>query len=996
MFNRIPKRWENHKLSNIGRREYRSSFYKQEREKLSLNGTWKFLYLDAPEYSPKGFMNKDFNAFEDEIEVPSVWQLKGYDNMHYTDVLYPFPINPPFVPSANPTGIYKREFELGKSWIDGDIILKFHGVDSAFDVWINGEHVGFSKISRLPSEFNITKYVIAGKNSITVRVYKWSDGTYLEDQDMWWLSGIFRDVELINEPKKAIINAIVNGDLSDDYKDGILKVFIDTKNYNGKATWELNFNNKLVSGGETTVVDNRIQINDVVKNVKKWSAENPNLYEFKIRIDEDSIIVRVGFRKIEIKDNLILINGSNILFNGVNHHDFNPKTGRCVSFKQIKDDIILMKRHNINAIRCSHYPANEYLYDLCDEYGLYVIDEADLECHGFEWVEKYDLITDDSTWETAFLDRILGMAKRDVNHPSIIMWSLGNESSFGCNFVEAAKKLKEFDSTRLIHYEGDFHARITDVYSTMYTRIKPLKEIAEYKTKNKKPHIMCEYGHAMGNGPGGLKEYQDMYRKYKRLHGGFIWEWYDHGIYSEKDGKVEYLYGGDFNDFPTNYNFCIDGLLMPDRKPSPALLEYKQVICPVYIEKISGSMTDILVTNYYDFNDLSNIYLTYELVAENVVIEEGEIKDLSVKPHKSVRVSLALKEFLPLANTDYYINISVLNKEASNVIPKDYEIGLYQIALDIKNTVFSNRELGEELDVRESGVELIVENNNIKATFDKVHGKLSELKLNNKLCLFDGIGLSVYRATIDNDMYKKDDWMNKYYISKYLEELEMFEVYKNDLRVNVIIYTYFGCYNQAWGYRLKYDYTIYRDGEIKLSLNGKFVQKAKLEPAFVPRIGLLMKSNKLFDKVVWNGLGPNENYADSKENANMGIYESSVDNFGTSYVFPQENGHREEVKWFYIGNSEGLIFKNESPLGINISKYSDDELERAKHNLELKEDDFLTIHIDYKHSGLGSNSCGEEQLEEYKTKLEDFSMAFSIRPSKIEEAINDSRKRYMD
>mgnify|MGYP000520734231 CR=1 FL=1 len=466
--------------------------------------------------------------------------------MHYTDVLYPFPVNPPHVPDENPTGIYKKTVVLDEQWMEKDTVLKFHGVDSAFDVWVNGNHVGFGKVSRLPSEFDITGFVKTGENDITVRVYKWSDGTYLEDQDMWWLSGIYRDVELINEEKNAVLDVQIDGSLDDSYTNGLFTSKIKMKQAGTNIKWKLSYKGEAVFEGEASFKDREIYISADIPSVHTWTAETPELYDFTISTDTQEVTVRCGFRRIEIKDKNFCVNGQVILLNGVNHHDYNPKEGRTVTREQMEDDIRLMKQYNINAVRCSHYPANEYFYDLCDEYCLYVINEADLECHGFEWVENYTWITDDESWKNVYVDRSVRMVKRDRNHPSIIMWSMGNESAFGCNFRSAAQAIRELDDTRLIHYEGDFEAEVTDVYSTMYTRLKGLKEIAEYEVKGDKPHVMCEYGHAMGNGPGGLKAYQDMYRKYKRLQGGFLWEWYDHGIYTEEKDKKYYKYAPEF------------------------------------------------------------------------------------------------------------------------------------------------------------------------------------------------------------------------------------------------------------------------------------------------------------------------------------------------------------------------------------------------------------------------------------------------------------------
>ena len=917
--------------------------------------------------------------------------------MHYTDVLYPFPVNPPHVPDENPTGIYKKTVVLDEQWMEKDTVLKFHGVDSAFDVWVNGKHVGFGKVSRLPSEFDITGFVKTGENDITVRVYKWSDGTYLEDQDMWWLSGIYRDVELINEEKNAVLDLRVNGTLDDSYKNGFFTAGITMKQAGTNLGWKLSYKGKTVLEGELVSEGKDICIEAEIPEVHTWTAETPELYEFTVMTENQEVTVRCGFRKIEIKDKNFRVNNQVILLNGVNHHDYNPREGRRVTREQMESDIRLMKQYNINAVRCSHYPANEYFYDLCDEYGLYVINEADLECHGFEWVENYTWITDDETWKDAYVDRSVRMVKRDRNHPSIIMWSMGNESAFGCNFRSAAEAIRELDDTRLVHYEGDFEAEVTDVYSTMYTRLKGLKEIAEYQIKGDKPHVMCEYGHAMGNGPGGLKAYQDMYRKYKRLQGGFLWEWYDHGIYTEEKDKKYYKYGGNYGDFPTNGNFCIDGILMPDRTPSPGMEEYKQIIAPVEITAVEGSMNKLQIRNYYDFLNLDTTTLYWEVKAEDQTIQDGIVEGLSVAPHEGKIITLPITAFELQENTDYYLNLTVCQKEERNYAPAGYEIKKVQIPMQIRKDGFSVRETADKLQVTEGQGVLTVENSRVTAKFSTVFGKLISFGKDGKEYLTEGPRMNVYRATIDNDMYKKEDWMNKYFIQKPVEETEYVSCLKEDDKVIVQIGTFFSCYNQSWGFECDYTYTVYSCGQMKVEIQGKAVQRGKLEPAFLPRIGVIMKGNKNFQKAMWYGMGPGESYVDSKAASIMGIYENTVDGMMTDYVFPQENGHHEQVKWFRIGDGkDGLLCKMEEKLGLNLANYTDESLEKAQHPFEIEKADDVIIHLDYRQSGLGSNSCGEEQLEENKVKLQDFAMAFTVQAAECGTEIREARKQYID
>ena len=524
-----------------------------------LNGIWKFSYSQTPAESPEGFYREDYDVSAwDDIEVPLSWQLAGYGRPHYTNVIYPFPVDPPRTPTENPTGCYRRDFYIPEDWEGHRICLRFEGVDSAFHVWVNGREVGYSQGSRLPSEFDITRLVRTGRNSVSVRVYQWCDGSYIEDQDMWWLSGIFRDVYLIARPKLHLYDFFIKTQLDEEYRDAVLNIKAFFNNYSKceasgyrmeidlldaqgssvlQQPWSCDIS---VPGGDQKTLEVEIP----VSNPEKWSAEYPYLYKLLFIIKDDQgqvqevIPSRVGFRNIELRDGNFLVNGVPIMIKGVNRHDHHPDLGRAVPLEAMIKDVILMKRHNINTVRTSHYPNDPRFYDLCDEYGLYVIDEADLECHGFTVIDDLNQLSDNPEWQDAYVERMVRMVERDKNHPSIIMWSLGNESGFGCNHEAMAAKAREIDPTRLIHYEGetssifdkeDLEPKAADVYSTMYTSVEKMAEVGQM-TSMKRPHILCEYAHAMGNGPGGLKEYWDVFYKYKRLQGGCVWEWLDHGI----------------------------------------------------------------------------------------------------------------------------------------------------------------------------------------------------------------------------------------------------------------------------------------------------------------------------------------------------------------------------------------------------------------------------------------------------------------------------------
>ena len=989
---RAKKRWEDQNLTGINRLPGRTSFFTNSAEQVSLNGSWAFKYLTAPEYSPEGFEKRDYDtAGWDTIEVPSCWQLKGYDHMHYTDVLYLFPLNPPYVPTENPTGIYKRSFEIPENWMENDTILRFEGVDSAYDVWVNGEHVGFSKVSRLPAEFDISSYINKGENQVTVRVYKWSDGTYLEDQDMWWFSGIYRNVSLISAPKARIEDCRIHADLDDSYTTGLFDAQIRLAG-EGTLKWVLADAEGVTAASGEAEAGESASISARLESVRTWTAETPYLYTLTLSMEQNGTVshqvsYRLGFRRVEVKGNVFTVNGKAVLINGVNHHDYSPEGGRTVDLEVMRQDVLLMKQHNINAIRFSHYPSIEAIYDFCDEYGMYVIDEADLECHGFEWAHVYDMITDDPSWENAYVDRAVRMVERDYNHPSIIMWSLGNESYFGVNFKKEAEAIRAMDSSRLIHYEGDFEAEITDVYSTMYSRLKGLKEIGETKMKHNRPHIHCEYSHAMGNGPGCLADYQKLYRTYDRLQGGFIWEWYDHGIKTtDENGTVTYKYGGNYGDFPTNGNFCIDGLLMPDRTPSPGLVEYKQVICPVWMERLGETGDLFAVKNYYDFKTLDGIYLECAVTDGKETLETFTIDSLHTEPGVEEILTIPHSAVEWKDNRDYYLNISVREKKETAWAPAGHELGHYQFPLSEKKTVSVKR---EELpvSVSETATEVSISCQDVVYSFDKVHGVLSSMKKGGQELVKRGPVLTVDRADIDNDMYKVNDWKNNYFISRGMEEMEYMTVSSGQNKAQVYIQKHFGCYNQVWGFKLAYVYTVYGDGSMETELHGTAIRNPEFEPEFLPRIGVEMNVNGAFRHVAWYGMGPGENYCDSRQAAVMGVYETDVDGMHTNYVMPQENGHRENVRWVSLTDEkEGLLITSRGGVGINVHDYTTEALRSAAHPCKIKKQDDIVLNLDWKHSGLGSNSCGQEQTEECKVRIEDFAMSFALSFTEREKA----------
>lgn len=1011
------KTWENHQIDGINRMPARAHFLTfQSKEKAllnnnrythafkNLNGVWKFMFLDAPEYSPEGFFNSDFDVTKmDDITVPGNWQLQGYGKMHYSDLWYNFPINPPYVPTENPTGIYKRTFFVEESYRDKKIIIRFCGVDSAYHLWINGKEVGYSKVARNESEFDITDIIRVGEeNDVTVRVYQWSDGTYLEDQDMWWESGIFRDVELIGVPKDGINDYKVIADLDDEYKNGIFKVeaFLRT-------TKEVNVTFELVDAGENTVFtktvvtkEGKACIDEVIADVNHWTAETPYLYKLFMTVEDDGQIVEVipqnvGFRNIRLNGETFLVNGVAIKFKGVNRHDYSPQNGRVVSREEIEKDIILMKQFNINAIRTSHYPNSYYLYDLCDEYGMYLIAETDLECHGFELTGDYKWITDDPSWELAYVSRMTRMIERDKNHPAIIFWSLGNESAFGCNFRKMTDVAHEMDPTRLVHYEGDFDVESADVYSTMYTWIenpkKPylMKDIIE---KSKKPHIHCEYCHAMGNGPGNLKDYQDLVYAHDKLQGGFVWEWFDHGIESfTESGEKYYRYGGDFGDDPSNKDFCIDGLIMPDRTPSPGLYEYKKVIEPITTTAVDIQKGIINLLSRYDFANLDRFNLVYKVMEDDVILQTGfmAVPSIEARANKDITLPYDLSAIKVKPGAHYYVNISYQLREDTSYASSGHELATAQFELPLYKEGIVVRPEGI-LNVKKEHTTLHVKGANFSLDFNLVNGNLMNIVRDGMQVLSKGPRLTLWRAPISNDMEIIDKLKKVYFLHLEHEVVMNIDYHMEGNILKVEVDTINSTTNSAWHFKTKYVYTVCPSGDILIDVEGTPSGRVDLAPDMLPRIGVSMHLDKSMEHVRYFGMGPGENYADSKEAAQMGLYANTVDGLFTNYVIPQENGNHMGCKWVSMTNDRGmgLLASTEGDFNFSASWYEDKDLDDAKHTCDLVKRDYIVFNVDYKQNALGTNSCGQWQLDKYRAKFEDFKLSFRLTPFNNKEVLD--------
>lgn len=974
-----------------------------------LNGVWKFHFAEFPEEGPEDFYNEEFDAADwDNIMVPGNWQLQGYGKPHYTDLVYPFPVDPPYVPSQNPTGFYRRDFYVDESWSKDQTILRFEGIESAFHLWINGMEVGYSQGSRMTSEFDISRYIREGENSISIKVYQWSDGSYLEDQDMWWLSGIFRDVYILNISKIHINDFFIKTILDKDYGDAVLKLEVELNNTTQERAKDYVIEIELLDKEFNPIISTFAEIIESIEsgeeakfemevpviNPYKWTAETPYLYNLLISLKDEKgrlievIPQKIGFRRVELRSGNFLVNGVPIMLKGVNRHDFNPDLGRAVTLDWMIEDIILMKQHNINAVRTSHYPNDPRFYELCDSYGLYVMEEADLETHGFELINQATRLTEDPAWKEAYVDRVERMVERDKNHPSIIFWSLGNESNFGRNHEAMAEWCHKRDETRLVHYEEDREAKVADVVSTMYSSVEKLIEFGELENMEK-PHVVCEYAHSMGNGPGGLKEYWDTFYKYKRLQGGFVWEWIDHGIRQiNEDGKEFYAYGGDFGDYPNNSNFCIDGMVRPDHTPGQGLLEYKRIIQPVRIEEVDLQEGEVKITNLYDFISLDHLILNWEVMAEGKVIQSGYTKVEGINPFSSriIKIPFKTPERL-IEGADYWLNLSFNLSSSNSWASFGHNIAFEQFRLPIYEPSSNKLNVSymPELNCIDSRNRIIVNGFNFKVEFDKLKGLITKLSFEGRDIIKKGPRLNFWRAPIDNDMYVVED-MRKKYLDRLQHRVDEVDFSNKGKYITIQVSEYIAPPTLNWGIRCKYIYNIFGSGDITLKICGE--PKGEL-PEMFPRIGIQLELLEDMDKVTWYGRGPNECYSDRKLSCPFGVYVKDVDELFTNYIYPQDNGNRTDVRWMSITDLRGMgIFASGAPqMEFSVHRYSTEDLDRAKHTFELEKRDRIYLNLDYRQNGLGSNSCGPKQMEPYKLLPEKFEFQFKLKAfSKYEDS----------
>lgn len=953
-----------------------------------LNGTWDFYYAPTGR-APEGFWDEEYE--EDGLgwsvlPVPANWQMHGYDIPQYTNVNYPIPCDPPHVPDENPVGCYRRKFTLPAAWAGRQVFLNFDGVNSAFYVWVNGKLAGFSKVAHMPAEFDITALLHEGENLIAVKVFKWSDGTYLEDQDFWRLSGIFRDVYLLGVPKTHIRDVKVRATLENGYKDGKLSAKVELKSY-ARAAGMVELEARILRGsalvksynftanlqaGESLIQD----VEHTVEGCKAWTAETPNLYTLILILRGEGGILEVqrvdfGFKTVEIRDQQLFVNGKSIKLKGVNRHDTHTILGHVTPVESLIRDIELMKQHNINTVRTSHYPNDPRWLELCDRYGLYVIDEADLECHGMEVVGDLSRLSDSPDWKAAYVDRMVRMVRRDLNHASIIMWSLGNESGYGRNHQAMKQAALEIDDTRPIHYEGDKteDTETSDVVSTMYPSVERL--IEEGQKDNPKPYFMCEYAHAMGLGPGSLKEYWDAIYASKRLIGGCVWEWVDHGMFtSTEDGEEYYAYGGDFGEAPHDSNFCVDALNYPDRTPHTGLIEYKKVLEPVKFELTDPVKGEIRARNLYDFISLDHLDAAWSLVSEGERLQSGRLDLSGIGPGEEKTFTLPYE--LP-SSGENFLEIEVSEAFETLWAPRGHEVCFAQIQLPSAPSIF--RYAADQmapLTLVEDEDSLDIWGEDFSVRFDKATGIMTSWMIAGTEMLLEGPVTNLWRAPTDNDVRQKEKW-KKAGLDKLQSRLTGFEAEKaGDSRVDVTVEWVHSAYTVSPCLRSKMTFSVFGNGDIRLKTS--FIPLRELP--YLPKLGVQMKLNGDLDRVLWYGRGPHENYPDMHESARVGLYTALVEDLHEPYVRPQENGARGGIRCLALTDilGAGFMVIGEQVDGEGFSftahDYTDQALDQAQHTYELESQDMTVLSLDYRQGGLGSNICGPEPQEQYQVKLE--------------------------
>ncbi|SCH36625.1 Beta-galactosidase [uncultured Blautia sp.] len=972
--------------------------HREESDRMQLlNGTWKFQYFNSIYDIQDSFFEKNYDTENfDEIQVPSVWQMAGYDTHQYTNIRYPFPFDPPYVPQDIPCGAYVHTFEYSRDENAPKSFLNFEGVDSCFYVWINGSYIGYSQVSHMTSEFDVTDVLQDGTNTVAVLVMKWCDGSYLEDQDKFRMSGIFRDVYILKRPKEAISDYHIKTRI----EDMLAKVEIEMKFYsplNVKISIE-DRNGAVVALG--SIAEEGTAVLEIA-SPELWNTENPYLYKLILETENEVIVDHIALRKIEIKDQVIYLNGQKIKFRGVNRHDSDPVTGFTINPEQITTDLTLMKQHNFNAIRSSHYPNAPFFYEMCDKYGFMVIDEADIEAHGpfmiyrkedtdynrfKRWNEK---IADDPVWEKAIVDRVKLMVERDKNRFCIVMWSMGNESAYGCNFEKALEWTKNFDPDRITQYESARYRNYDETYDysnlDVYSRMYPaLSEIQEYLDKDgSKPFLLVEYCHSMGNGPGDFEDYFQMIQDNDKMCGGFVWEWCDHAIAhgTAENGKTIYAYGGDHGEEIHDGNFCMDGLVYPDRTVHTGLLEYKNVYRPARVISYDKESGELVLHNYMDFDDLKDyVKISYELTQDGLVISKGKLPEVSAAPHSEGKINLKIN--VPESGKCYLKFIYHLKKELP-LLDEDHILGFDEIEVSQKDAKCQLAEkwvektvTDSELQVSEDDTQIHIKGREFAYTIDRRTTLFTEMKFAGREYLNHPMELNIWRAPTDNDMYIKSEWKKAHYDKAYTrayttEVVQGKHGVKITSHASVVAETVQKILDVTITWKIEAAGKI--DADIAVTKDDEFPD--------LPRFGVRMFLDKKLSAVRYFGMGPQESYCDKHQAASHGLYHANVDDLHEDYIRPQENGSHYDCEYVELNNSRyGIVVSAENAFSFNASYYTQEELEKKTHNYELTESDSVVFCVDYALNGIGSNSCGPVVLDQYRFDDVLFRFQFTLIP----------------
>ena len=972
--------------------------HREESDRMQLlNGTWKFQYFNSIYDIQDSFFEKNYDTENfDEIQVPSVWQMAGYDTHQYTNIRYPFPFDPPYVPQDIPCGVYVHTFEYSRDEKASKAFLNFEGVDSCFYVWINGSYIGYSQVSHMTSEFDVTDVLQDGTNTVAVLVMKWCDGSYLEDQDKFRMSGIFRDVYILKRPKQAISDYHIKTRI----EDMLAKVEIEMKFYsplNVKISIE-DRNGAVVALG--SIAEEGTAVLEIA-SPELWNTENPYLYKLILETENEVIVDHIALRKIEIKDQVIYLNGQKIKFRGVNRHDSDPVTGFTINPEQITTDLTLMKQHNFNAIRSSHYPNAPFFYEMCDKYGFMVIDEADIEAHGpFMIYRKEDtdynrfkrwneMIADDPVWEEAIVDRVKLMVERDKNRFCIVMWSMGNESAYGCNFEKALEWTKNFDPDRITQYESARYRNYDETYDysnlDVYSRMYPaLSEIQEYLDKDgSKPFLLVEYCHSMGNGPGDFEDYFQMIQDNDKMCGGFVWEWCDHAIAhgTAENGKTIYAYGGDHGEEIHDGNFCMDGLVYPDRTVHTGLLEYKNVYRPARVISYNKESGELVLHNYMDFDDLKDyVKISYELTQDGLVISKGILPEFSVAPHGEGKTNLKIN--VP-ENGKCYLKLIYHLKKELPLLDEDHILGFDEIEVSKEDTKCKLAEkwipktvVDSELQVNENDTQIHIKGREFAYTIDKRTALFTEMKFAGREYLNHPMELNIWRAPTDNDMYIKSEWKKAHYDKAYTrayttEVVQGKHGVKITSHASVVAETVQKILDVTITWKIEAAGKI--DADIAVTKDDEFPD--------LPRFGVRMFLDKKLSAVRYFGMGPQESYCDKHQAASHGLYRADVGDLHEDYIRPQENGSHYDCEYVELNNSRyGIVASAEKAFSFNASYYTQEELEKKTHNYELIESDSVVFCVDYALNGIGSNSCGPVVLDQYRFDDVLFRFQFTLIP----------------